>query len=1333
MRGEKQGITLKVLSYNVQKTKPIMGELLRDKTTWEYDVIAIQEPWRNNNPDREQPTTHNPVPDRFYLHYPAYAKTRTCFFISKRLPKEDLRIRDYGTDLTALTILNQGANRDQKITVYNIYNPNPAPPYNRMHSLPALSRLPKLNVALERTRSHHNIVVGDFNIHHELWGGEGVISNSTKQAEFLIEMMERHGLELCIERGLKTRPGRNEEPGSTIDLALATEDIMETLVKAGIEGRLNKCSDHLPIGLELGIQLQREAQFTRWRYDQTDREIFSNTLRDLLPQPQFGTRTERIDQVAERIAEALSIAREASTPKARISPKSKPGWNEETTEAIKNARRLRRRYNATGEMDDFVEWQRANREKKNAIRKADRDTHRTRVSNTRDLKGLFQLARWAKNRNSANPCFTPDIKDAEGDIQRDLEGKAQAFARTFFPTPPPADLSDIQGADYPSPIRHMDFREAEIREIIRNLPPDKAPGPDQIPNRMLKWAEPQITPILTRLFNKCIQAGYCPKHFRRSTTVVLRKPGKSDYTTVKAYRPVALLNTIGKIMDCAVAARISYDVEAYQLLPKAHMGGRKARSIEHAIHTVLETVSAAWQMPDRLVASLLMLDVSGAYDNCSHERLIHNLRKRRIAPEIANWVKSWLSGRSTSIRLTEGTTKPFETSTGIPQGSPISPILYLFYNADLMEIADDEPKGTVAGYIDDTNIIAIGRSTEETCETLNRIHQKAMNWADTHASVFAPQKYEVIHFIDKQHKTTNEERHRILKLDLKNGATQALEPKTSARFLGVRVDSELSGEAHLEHVKESTGKQLGALAAIAGSTWGVSAKGMKQLYRSTVVPKMMTGITAWMPADIQGKKGQREKFMKELNQIQKRALCHVAGAFKSTAVEALEVETGVPPIRDTVEKAIVGGVIRIVSSPAYAQVKAARETIPPRWRGKRPRLKSPLQQHEESLLTPHILNNVESIRPSIRHPHTQTPELVIEGAEEAKKTHLKEREEGILKYKAYKEWREEQTDEPRPLEWWAIPSHQKRLRPTIIYASGSATERGLGAAAQELDLEDTEREGTKMKLFIGPSTFHSIKEAELAAIKIAMGIALKKGPYQNLQIFTKGRDAITQIKNPGRKAGQYIVEHIQWLERAMRNKSIKCTIHWLPEGSCEIQTRISAEAREATGVTPNGPCQRAQAMRGVRINTTAIKQKQRELADKRWKRKWEKSEHGRELYRICKEPQKAMKLHNNLAKAASAVLTQMRTGKIGLQNYLHRINKADSPNCVCGKVDQTVKHVLLTCTKFAELRRRIWEGNQPPDIRVLLNDVEHATKAIKFMLQTRLLEQFLMVTLQTAL
>jgi hypothetical protein len=77
------------------------------------------------------------------------------------------------------------------------------------------------------------------------------------------------------------------------------------------------------------------------------------------------------------------------------------------------------------------------------------------------------------------------------------------------------------------------------------------------------------------------------------------------------------------------------------------------------------------------VASLLLLDASGAFDNVSHARLLHNLRKRRIDERTVKWIASFLANRTTVISFDSFKSDVYRTATDIPQGSPLSPILYL--------------------------------------------------------------------------------------------------------------------------------------------------------------------------------------------------------------------------------------------------------------------------------------------------------------------------------------------------------------------------------------------------------------------------------------------------------------------------------------------------------------------------------------------------------------------------------------------------------------------------------------------------------------------------------
>jgi Reverse transcriptase (RNA-dependent DNA polymerase) len=168
-------------------------------------------------------------------------------------------------------------------------------------------------------------------------------------------------------------------------------------------------------------------------------------------------------------------------------------------------------------------------------------------------------------------------------------------------------------------------------------------------------------------------------------------------------------------------------------------------------------------------------------------------------------------------------------SVGIPQGSPISPILYLFYNADLLESCKSLRLCiSTTGFMDNVNILTYSESTEQNCKKLAKIHVECQKWARKHGSQFCPDKYELIHFsrIKKKFNISTE-----VRLE-----GQSVGLKTDICILGVRLDSTLRWQAHIRAVEAKAVHIVNALYIIIGSTWGCSLEAGKQVYETIVHP-----------------------------------------------------------------------------------------------------------------------------------------------------------------------------------------------------------------------------------------------------------------------------------------------------------------------------------------------------------------------------------------------------------------------------------------------------------------------------------------------------------------
>ena len=222
---------------------------------------------------------------------------------------------------------------------------------------------------------------------------------------------------------------------------------------------------------------------------------------------------------------------------------------------LTEAKQLKRTHSQQHTDKSWETYRAARNLKARTIKKALRDAHRDWVEQAaKSPEALWRLVSWAKTRGNRPPVVTPAIRHPETQQEiADPAEKADLFWKTFFLMPPEADLEDIREAEYSNQIELPLITEKEVRNAIRATSPLKAPGPDGIANKALQAGTAQLTAHLTRTFNQSLRLGYCPAHFRESTTVVLRKPGKDDYTALKSYRPIALMNTTGKIIDTVIA------------------------------------------------------------------------------------------------------------------------------------------------------------------------------------------------------------------------------------------------------------------------------------------------------------------------------------------------------------------------------------------------------------------------------------------------------------------------------------------------------------------------------------------------------------------------------------------------------------------------------------------------------------------------------------------------------------------------------------------------------------------------------------------------------------
>lgn len=125
------------------------------------------------------------------------------------------------------------------------------------------------------------------------------------------------------------------------------------------------------------------------------------------------------------------------------------------------------------------------------------------------------------------------------------------------------------------------------------------------------------------------------------------------------------------------------------------MGARPCRSTETALELLTAKIKTIWSSGG-FVASLLSLDISGAFDTVNSIRLLNILRKKRLPRWGVQWIRAFMTNRRTTLVIQGVETEAFSVPAGVPQGSPLSPILFLFYNSELLELCQRPKEGLLA-------------------------------------------------------------------------------------------------------------------------------------------------------------------------------------------------------------------------------------------------------------------------------------------------------------------------------------------------------------------------------------------------------------------------------------------------------------------------------------------------------------------------------------------------------------------------------------------------------------------------------------------------------------
>ena len=249
-------------------------------------------------------------------------------------------------------------------------------------------------------------------------------------------------------------------------------------------------------------------------------------------------------------------------------------------------------------------------------------------------------------------------------------------------------------------------------------------------------------------------------------------------------------------------------------------------------------------------------------------------------------------------------------------------------------------------------------------------------------------------------------------------------------------------------------------------------------------------------------------------------------------------------------------------------------------------------------------------------------------------------------------------------------------------------------------------------------------------IKLKLTLNITDAQQFSIIIFIDSQTTIKAIKSSRQQFDQFILQRIITKLKHLKILNKTVHIHW-------ISTHIKVSENETVDQAVKKIIEWKSNEREFfaftlvdqKILTATIKTKIRNKVKTKWKEIWTKSEHERIIYKIVKKSIKnVLKKFKHMTRFESSVIIQIKTKKIELRDYLHRIKIEKSFQCSCEYRKQTILHTLLKCFKFDELKKKMWTNRREINLTKMLNTFALIHRAFKFLFSTNELYQFRYLT-----
>ena len=794
---------------------------------------------------------------------------------------------------------------NKRILIGSVYcNPTPS----STQSLSSL--LSNINIARNYKCKHgfnSLLVYGDYNARSLNWGDH----TTNPRGKLLQEFVDKESLTICSPFDCTFVCSNG---GSVIDLVLSEGPITSSLGLQWMEKEVELFTGaprrgHYPVLQSMSERIsQANIKQTRTDWKSADwkswtAKIEANTwLLDLHPHIQANGRLHW-----ESMLKIIEGATKSHIPEKLITVYSKPYWTKELSTLSQAVQRNRGLYSRRSTPQNRNSLDESTKKFKAALIAAKNSwvKERTEGLNTKDCITFWKRYKrvfGAKQDNSVCNLIDLDVlhtKDCEKEellFNEFFTGKHldnQASSPTFdsnirrdyntlLDELSRSDNSDVGNVEEETSVdTDAEITTDEIQEAIKKQDThEKAPDRDNIHPIILKKLGPEAINALKSIYSWVLKEGIWL--WDKSYVCFIRKEGKPSYAKPGAYRPITIASYIGKILERVLDRRWKNEMGLMDILDDDQEGFLEGRSTTRYLFRLLAHLTEVKRQ--KLACIILFIDFEKAFDSVHLPTLMVKLSRFGFSKKILKVIQNMLFNRKIALRV-NGFLGKFRRCLeyGLPQGSVISPFLFILYITDMTNDYPEAVKHNLScfKFADDGTMMITDDKLERCYLLMQQLCDSLSRWCTENKLVVncGVNKTEAIIM-----KTGNESSEDYDPPELKINS-RTIRYVRSTKVLGLILDDELSFRQHAEKKLKECNKKWGLITRSTNRNHGLNVRSLTLLLKTTTLTKLHYAAPLWLANNLN-----------VYTSFWNKVIMKISGAMLNPHRETVELYLHLPPL-----------------------------------------------------------------------------------------------------------------------------------------------------------------------------------------------------------------------------------------------------------------------------------------------------------------------------------------------------------------------------------------------------------------------------------------------------